>query len=358
MMKTRLFLLLAAASSLWGQEASSGFELQTTLSAQGVYSDRLTLPPRSGEPVDAGFRGMFYPTWKISRNWSVSASLQVRTRPYFIDEFTTQGHGVRADFLQAHVTYSKRFKDVSLAVNAGELSSAFGSFLLRYDDSVNPLIDMPISYGYYKGVTAYGLAGGQLDATYKKLDARVQLVNSSPANRRSVFDNDQYANWAGGIGYTIMQGLRIGASAYHGPYLYRGFAYYLRGEAKPKDLPATAYGIDVEWARGHWNAYGELQWFNRPYTVFPTVTQQAGYAEMRRVLHPRWYVAARAGYLRSNMGLPDKNYEAAVGFRPNVHQLIKVGYELSEGPKTRNTYANTIAVQLVTVLRPISVARD
>ena len=44
------------------------------------------------------------------------------------------------------------------------LSSAFGSFLLRYDDAANPLIDMPQAYGYYgAGVTDYGLAAAQVD---------------------------------------------------------------------------------------------------------------------------------------------------------------------------------------------------
>jgi hypothetical protein len=107
-------------------------------------------------------------------------------------------------------------------VRVGEMSSAFGSFLPRYDDAVNPLIGLPSAYGYYyKAVSILGVAGAQVDVTAGKFDMRAQLANSSPANPRSVFAHDQYANWAGGVGYTIRQGFRIGASSYYGPYLDR-----------------------------------------------------------------------------------------------------------------------------------------
>jgi len=39
-------------------------------------------------------------------------------------------------------------KSVSKPFRAGQLGSAIGSFNLRYDDAVNPLIDMPSLYGY------------------------------------------------------------------------------------------------------------------------------------------------------------------------------------------------------------------
>jgi len=82
---------------------------------------------------------------------------------------------------------------------------------------------------------------------------------SYPANRRSIFDNGQYGDRAGGVGYTITQGLRLGVSAYRGPYLDYEFPYYFPGEANPHVLPATAIGVDGQWGRGPWNVYGEWQ---------------------------------------------------------------------------------------------------
>jgi hypothetical protein len=346
-----MVLCVAAVGCAQAQEAASGFELRTNVTAAAMLSDELTQGPRYGAPTAAAGRAMLYPTWKLGGAWTVSGAVQVHTRPYFREQFMTQGSGIRADVLQAHLTYSRIGRDRSLAVRAGQLSSAFGSFLLRYDDMDNPLTTMPLTYGYnYKGVTNYGLAGAQIDVTFRKLDARAQFVNSSPANRRSIFDSDQYGNWAGGVGYTVVQGLRFGTSAYYGPYLHRQYRYFLPGEANPSRLRASAIGVDAQWTRGHWSSQGEWQHFNRPYRVMPAFVQEGGYAETRRVLHPRWYLAARAGYLRSSVGGTEKGYEAAVGFRPNSNQLLKVGYHTGK--------AGTLTVQFVTTLRLLSFARD
>jgi hypothetical protein len=351
-----VFCLLAVR--VWGQEAASGFELRTTITAAAFASDELSAPPRSGAGAAAGMRAMLYPTWKIGANWAVAGAVQVHTRPFFAEQFTTQGYGVRADLLQTHLTYSRYWKNSSLAVRAGQLSSAFGAFLLRYDDLDNPLVDMPPQYGYYyKGVTSYGLAGAQVDFTSGKLDARAQFVNSSPANRRSVFDSDQYGNWAAGAGYTIQQGLRIGVSAYRGPYLHREYRYYRPGEAKPRELPASAVGLDAQWARGHWSTWAEWQWFRREYRAMPTFSETVGYGEGRRVLHPRWYVAARVSYAASSAAGARHVYESALGFRPNRHQLIKAGYQITRRLGAADG-GGAFAVQIVTGFRPLSIARD
>jgi hypothetical protein len=352
-MKRGLLIFCCVQAGLQAQEAASGFELGATLSGQAAYSHE-----HESDPLTGGFRAVLYPTWKLDDHWAVSGAIQISSRPYFFEQFQIPGYGAKTDILQAHLSYSKFWKDRSVIVRLGQLSSAFGSFLLRYDDAVNPLIDMPMAYGYYyKPVSTRGLTGAQVDATVGKLDMRAQFLNSSPANPRSVFDRDQYGSWAGGAGYTIRQGLRVGVSAYRGPYLDRTYRYYFPGEAKPRDLPGSGYGIDVEWAGGHWNVYGELQRFQMVYRAIPTLNQHTGYAEARRVLHPRWYVAARAGYQHSVFD-SYKAYEGVVGFRPNRYQLVKVGYQVLRDPDVRGTLANTLAVQFVTSFRAISIARD
>lgn len=352
-----LGFLLMFAGCVWSQEAPSGFELRATVTAQTDYSRLLTLPPRDGAPALAGFHSILYPTWKLSRRWAISGALLVHSRPSYYEEFGTQGFGVKADILQAHLSYSRFWNNSSVVVRVGQLSSAFGSFLLRYDDKDNPLIGVPPAYGYYyQPVTTLGLAGAQVDATAGKLDARAQFVNSSPANPRSVFDRDQYGNWAAGAGFTIRQGLRVGASFYRGPYLDRNYPYYFPGEAAPRRLPATAYGLDAQWGRGPWTVYGEYQRFLFTYHAIPNYRSTMAYAEARRVLHPRWYIAARLAY--SHDYESTREYESAIGFRPNRHQLLKIGYDVFDTPDHPGTIANRLAVQLVTVLRPISIARD
>lgn len=357
-MKYVFVLFFGLGSIAWSQEAASGVELRGTVSVLSAYTHQLSAGPRDGSPLTGGFRAVLYPTWKINENWTVTAAVQVHSRPFFYDEFSTQGYGVKADILQANLSYSRFWKNSSMVVRVGDLSSAFGSYLLRYDDAVNPLIDKPMTYGYYyQGVSTLPLAGAQVDVTVGKLDARAQFVNSSPVNRRTVFESDQYGNWAGGVGYTITQGLRVGGSFYYGPYLDRGYPFYFPGEAPPRDLPGTAIGIDAQYGRGHWNFFGEWQHFQFDYQKIPTFTEHAGYVEARRILHPRWYVAARGGYLRANAFRGREVYEIAVGYRPSRFELVKLGYEIQHGPATQGSLGNTLAVEFVTSFGPLSMAR-
>jgi hypothetical protein len=120
-------------------------------------------------------------------------------------------------------------------------------------------------------------------------------------------------------------------------------------------LPATGAGLDLEWTVGHWNLNAELQRFEFNYHVLPAFREDAAYSEVKRVLHPRVYVAARAGYVHSSFQSGGETYEFAVGFRPNTHQLIKLSCAL-EHDRGAGAVTPTYAVQLVTVLHPISIA--
>src|SRR5205814_9470482 len=103
----RALLIFACAAALPAQEADSGFELRTTLSGTAHYANQLEAPPRSGAPLAAGCRAMLYPTWKVSRNWAISGAIQIHSRPYFQEELSTLGYGVKTDVLQAHLSYSR-----------------------------------------------------------------------------------------------------------------------------------------------------------------------------------------------------------------------------------------------------------
>ena len=111
----------------------------------------------------------------------------------------------------------------------------------------------------------------------------------------------------------------------------------------------------MAWARGHWDAQGEWHRFELAYHVIPTFRENAGYAEARRVLHPRWYVAARAGYLHGCYGFGRETYETVAGFRPDTHQLIKAGYELARNSKS-GALSGAVTFQLVTTVHPLSLA--
>jgi hypothetical protein len=182
-----LLSMSPALPVLLAQEASSGIDLRATISGEAVYDNQLTESPRSGAPAAAGFRAMLYPTWKMGKHWVVSGAIDVNSTPYFEEDFSDRGYGVKSHIIQANVGYSNVWKNGSVVVRAGQLPSAFGAFLLRYDDAENPLINMPMEYGYYyAGVTTAGLTGAQVDLTQGKWDGRVQLVNSSAADPRTI----------------------------------------------------------------------------------------------------------------------------------------------------------------------------
>jgi hypothetical protein len=357
-MRTQICIITLAgfAGLLRGQEADSGIDMAATVSANAFYSGQLRSAPQDGRALDGGVQSILYPTIKIGEHWSLTGAFETAWRPYDPDNIVRPGNGIRGRVIQAAAGYSRVWKNGSLIVRAGQLPSAFGSFMLRYDDAQNPLITAPSAYGYYYNpVTTIGLPSIQTDLTIGKWDARVQFANSSPANPRGIFDTDQYANWAGGAGYTVRQGLRIGASGFRGPYLDREFPYYFPGEAKPKDLPASGAGIDVDWAIGHWNVRGEWQRFVMTYKAIPVFRESDAYAEVRRVLTPRWFLAGRVGYLHSNALSGADTFEAVIGFRPDRNQILKTGYIVSHAQGT-GVLEKTLLVQLVTTLHPFSLA--
>jgi hypothetical protein len=351
MRKFALLLICLLAPRAIAQEATSGADLRATLSGQLAASSEFSEPEVGEPPVSPAFRTVLYPTIKFSDHWGVTSAWQLYSRRYFFGDFDTSGKGARGNLLQTSLNYSRVSGKGSLLVRAGILSTAFGAFLLRYDDADNALIGLPPAYGYYYSpISSLGVAGAQIDATRGKWDGRVQFANSSPANPRSIFAKDQYGNWAGGGGYTVLQGLRVGVSAYRGPYLDRQYAYFFPGEANPNTLPAHALGVDAEFARGHWNLQGEFQRFTMPYAAIPIFREDAGYAEVRRVLHPRWYLAARGGYTSTSAAGTEERMEIGGGFRPGRFELLKVDYELDHYSQGSSSFDKTFAIQFVTTL--------
>lgn len=353
-MKLTFLLLSLLPAAAWAQEASSGFELQATASALVDFSNYLTEYPRDGMPASAGFRLVAWPTWKIDDHWSVTAVAEAYSRPYFYSDLSTQGYGLNGTLLSASVNYSTFWKNNSLVLRAGELPSAFGAFLLRYDDAVNPLVDMPLGYGYawaYNGVTLQPLGAVEADLTLGRVDLRAQLTNTSPANPHSIFSGNQNGGWTGGAGYTIHQGFRVGVSAFRGPYLDDDDTW---GMENARRLPATGLGADLEWGRGPWTVNAELQRFQFPNDLIPGTVPRFGYGEVRRTLGPRWYIAARAGAQRQQ-DWNQQVWEAALGYRPGAHQLIKFDYERALAAPLDG---NILAVQFVTTFTPLTFARN
>jgi hypothetical protein len=146
---------------------------------------------------------------------------------------------------------------------------------------------------------------------------------------------------------------------YHGPYLQVG--RFLLPVENASDWPFTAVGLDAQWAGGHWNLGGEWQHFHYLYPRYiqsPDV--RYGYVEAKRVMNPRLYLAARAGYNTfttfQKVGMPApaqlrpnrQAVEFSVGYRLSRRQLLMVGYEWLHTNGALDTRNNIFGVQYVT----------
>jgi hypothetical protein len=370
----------------------------------GVLDTRRAQPDDPSAPsLTAGFHVLATPQLKLGPHWYVYSAIQVYSSPFFYQDKFREDRYTEIDLLQVFVGYTHAWGKATLGLKVGKLPTAFGAFPLRYDDAANPLLDQPLAYtllklrpdqlpcgvadfssqpnvvfncggpaSYSYGVqpsTLYGLPGAETDLSWRRVDARLQLTASSPANPRSIFDSGRHPQATVGGGFTIHQGFRVGISAFRGPWLDNTVIPFLPPASNVGNFPASGLGFDVQWSRGPWSASGEWQRFVMTYPGFIIAPATSfGFVEVKRNINPRWYAATRVNYQQNNRPedpiarsaapyVPNRQaYEVAVGFRPNRFQLLKVGYEwmvVQGGPQTHD---NVFGVQFVTSFNGLSKA--
>jgi hypothetical protein len=391
------------------QEAEYGVSVPVTLSGDLAY--RQGAPAENAEnSVAPRFRALLSPTLRMGPHWFLYSDLEVRSSSYFTyqtgsdDEQTAQ-----FSVMQAFVGYATKIGASNLLVKAGQLSSAFGYFPLQYDDAKTAFPEPPPAYitnlplrpdqlpcdtndllwqeygrelDYHCGgaeidaygmfpVTLYGLPSVEAELSMRRVDARFQITNSSPANPQSLISRNQSLQWTAGGGYTARGGLHVGVSAFRGPYLDRTILPFLPQDTTVRDFPASGLGLDAQWARGRWSIEGELQHFQFDLPGFLTSpSERAAYVQVKRILSPRMFLAVRTtaisfGPVRDVQGInasyseaPQQVYEFAFGYRPNRHQLIKAGYEWMKrndpSAEAYETHGSILQIQLVTTLTAFS----
>jgi hypothetical protein len=384
------------------QEADFGVTVPVTLSAGGMDTHRFQLINPGSPSTALAFRAMVYPTVRLGKHWFGYAAIQVRKIPYFYYDAFLTDRSVTTDVIQAYLGYSLHVGKATMVFKAGQMTSAFGSFPLRYDDAENPLIDQPLNYiteiplrtdqlscgtnellrehygfvfancGGARGggagltpVTLYGLLGVEAEASAGRFDGRLQMANNSPAYPTWSITK-QYLQWAAGGGFTIRQGFRVGGSAFRGPYLESSTVDGLPAGTTVRDFPATGLGVDGQWALGRYSLNGEWQrlQFDAPnFVIAPTIN--AGYIEGKARLTPRLYMAGRVGRLgtgrvsdihgvSADQFAPAlKSYELAAGAWLNRYTLLKVSYSWLKSEGSSSNLTNVVGFQLVTSLHPV-----
>lgn len=381
-----LILLLLAAMSccqLTAQEAQFGVALPLTISGGILDTARARYADPTAPHVFGGFRLLAMPQIKLGSHWYGYSALRMRLTPYFYEDTYVYDRQIKLDVLQAFLGYTRSWNHTAIAVKIGKLSSAFGSFPLRYDDMTNPLLDQPLPYNYLleqpssssaekyglTPVSLYGLPAAEFDLSWHRVDTRFQFTTSNPYNPLSILATGQYPQWTAGGGYTIREGFRVGMSAHRGPWLDGSFASVVPPGLSTTDFPASGVGVDVQWARGRWSATGEWERFAHDFPYLSNArTLYYGYAELKVILHPRWYAAFRPNFQTDNHAViggvessttvfPNRQYyEVAVGFRPDRFQLLKVGYEWAEVDNGEVNHNNVFGVRFITSINGLSKA--
>jgi hypothetical protein len=374
---TVLFALLWSCN-LPGQEASYGISVPITISGDGLYEHGAPAHDGQESSFTGGARAVVSPTLRLGAHWFLYSAIEVYSSSYFAyDRPGGEGPPVGADALQAFVGYTAKAGELSLLIKGGQLSSAFGLFPVEYDDAKTPFVNPPAmyisnlplradqlacgvadlvfqpyggeveyncggsrsdSYGLVP-VTLYGLPAIESDLSWRRVDARLQITNSSPVNPQGFASGSQAAQWTAGGGYTLPAGLHLGVSGFRGPYLDRDLMPLLPVGRTMRDFPASGVGVDAEWSHGPWSTEGEWQHFRFDLPGFViSPSENAAYAQLKRILSPRAFVAARVtaqrfGRIQDASGAAAKQYQApqyldelTLGYRLNRQQLLKLGF--------------------------------
>lgn len=403
-----LFIVACAAGTprVAAQDGSFGVTMPITVSGDlWATHRRQKFAPTKGM-WDGGFRAVFYPSAKLGSHWFAYSAIQVNSYPLFYYQTYYPSRNIDTSLIQALVGYTRTGEGKAFSIKAGKLASAFGAFPLRYDDSVNPLLDVPLTYyGAYVAlradrlpcgvpdvirqvnyrfvqwgcggsavqrpaiwpVTMYGLPGIEFDVSAGRIDARFQLTSSSPANSQTLVSENQHAQWTAGAGVTIRQGFRVGLSAYRGPFLEESVASFLPAGKSTADYPATGVGVDARWGMGRFSANGEWTWYQFQYPGFVTSpAASSGYVELKATISPRFFAAVRASNLKHNR--PEdattrathawhptlEMYEFGVGFHINHFQTLKTGYVWQRREGWPGTAENVFGVKFVTSIDALS----
>lgn len=405
-----LALSLLVAGALPAQESQYGISVPVTIAGNALYTNAKQTDDGLQSSGDVGFRAVASPALRLGAHWFLYSSLEFYSSSYYTGStYSYDEHAVRVNLLQAFAGYSAQVGQTSLLFKAGQLSSAFGLGPLGYDDSRMPLLAPARTYttrlnlrpdqipcgsadvlaqrvggdiDFHCGgaesdaygltpVTLHSLPGIEAEVSAHRIDARLQFTNSSPANPQNLNSGNQSPQLTLGAGYTFRDGFHIGFSQFRGPYLDASLAPVLPIGTSVRRFNATGTGADLQWSRAAWSTEGEWQrfYFDLPgFTVSPAV--YAGYGQLKRIVTPRTFVAARLTLERfgrvvdsrhataPRFQMPQNTYEVSAGYRVNRSQLIKAGFLAgssglsAEGASPQ--VSNTIQIQLVTEIPAIS----
>jgi hypothetical protein len=347
-------------------------------------------------PSDPGF--FTYGTYEHSSlrelRMSLSASIRATSRLSLLAEVRSQNLEVTPFALYARI---RPFKSAPLDVQVGRIPPTFGraSRLLYARD--NPLIGLPLAYQYLTSLrpdavpatadelltmrargwlAGYSVGNDSLKAgvpvaTAFSFDTGIQVTSAwqavtlSGAVTNGTLSNPRVADDNGGkqlqarVTVRPSPGLEIGSSFARGAFVSRAVAHTF--DPPPSDsFVQQAYGLDMEYGRGHWLARAEgivSEWRIPLGSVTQPLRSAVGSVEGRYAFLPGMYAAARLEHLAfsritgSSVTLP---WDAAVtrleiggGYSIRRNIVVRASWQLNQRDAGRIRSASFGAAQLL-----------
>lgn len=240
---------------------------------------------------------------------------------------------------------------VGLRLEAGVIPSPIGLGILESRPDANPVVSQHSAYYLplprieqsaprtFLIAAAFPL-GAQVSVSGRGWDARVAVLDSSPARGRPFIDagsQPRMRNAVAGVGVTPRIGLRFGAAVAHGAYLAASERVDATGPYAG-DRDATLLQLEAEWAFRHTRMAAE--WVrNVMETSWDDAVAVGGWVEATQTLTPRLFLAARADaqeyrYERARGAFESQVYrrfEAVLGVRVTPDLTLRGGYMGREG---------------------------
>jgi len=277
----------------------------------------------------------------------------------------------------------------ALNIQIGKFATAFGNYVARHEQWMNPFINAPLVYENVNTINdhkAPGAVDGFLGLRNKadnkqkwvpviwgpsyahgasvfgqleKSDYAIEIKNASLSSRPYAWElgrqNFSHPTVTGRIGYRPNAAWKVGASASHGAF-YVPKASTPAGTS-PGDFDQTTIGSDVQFAWRHWQVWAEAiaSRFELPIADVETI---AYYFEAKYKFSSRWYGAARWNQqfyddLRNSAGKSlswDRDVwraEMAVGYKWNARSLVKLQYGYTQQAGEQEQGEQFVAAQLV-----------
>jgi hypothetical protein len=222
-------------------------------------------------------------------------------------------------------------------VETGRILTPIGDFPKRYLSTSNPLIDVPSDYSvtYPEGIKLGGYfphADVTVAAVNLPLSADWYAPEPSPSYRPMI-----------GAGWTPVIGLRLGAFATRGTYLGEDADASLPSGTSWRDFEQSAYGMDLQFSRGHFELHGQFTMSAYEAPGFADRARGKTYwIEPRYTFTPRFFGALRVGqndypyimpiygtvWIASNSRVAD--VEAGIGVNVLPGLIVKASYRLDK----------------------------